>query len=140
MLRNPLVQSHLSPKRPLLVVVLFFVVAFGLGCVGQARDTERLLAAAGFQMRLADSADRQTHLSTLTQRKLAPHTQDGSLRYVYADDKYCKCVYVGTEEAYQRYERFVLKQRVANTQLEAAQMNADASMNWGMWGPWGPWY
>ena len=111
-----------------------------MGCAASAVDTERLLAAAGFQMRLADTPERMAHLSTMTQRQLVPEMQDGSLRYVYADDKYCKCVYVGTEKAYQRYERFALKQRVANSQLEAAQMNEDASMNWGMWGPWGPWY
>lgn len=134
MRRNALVRLRLP------LATSFLVAVFGLGCAASAIDTERLLAAAGFQMRLADSAERQAQLEALTQRKLVTHNKDGKLRYVYADAKYCKCVYVGTEEAYQRYERFALKQRIANSQLQAAQMNADASMNWGMWGPWGPWY
>ena len=132
--RNALVRLRLP------LAISFLVGVFGFGCASEVMDTERLLAAAGFQMRLADSPEREAQVAKLSQRKLVPHSQNGSLRYVYADSKYCKCVYVGTEEAYQRYERFALKQRIANTQLQAAQMNADASMNWGMWGPWGPWY
>jgi hypothetical protein len=111
-----------------------------VGCSGQVIQTERLLAAAGFQMRLADSPERQAHLATMMQRQLVPEMQDGSLRYIYADAKYCKCIYVGTEKAYQRYERYAFKQRVSDQRLAAAQINEDASMNWGMWGPWGPWY
>ena len=25
-------------------------------------------------------------------------------------------------------------------QMQAAEMNQDAAMNWDSWGPWGPWY
>ena len=140
MFRNLSSLLRQRPGRFLSLAASLCFGAFFLGCAGGAIDTERLLAAAGFQMRMADSPERLAHLSTMTQRQLVPEMKDGSLRYVYADDKYCKCLYVGTEKAYQRYERYALKQRVANTQLEAAQMNEDASMDWGMWGPWGPWY
>jgi len=128
------------PARLFLSGGLLLAVMVAVGCGGQVIQTERLLAAAGFQMRLADSPERQAHLATMMQRQLVPEMHDGSLRYIYADAKYCKCVYVGTEKAYQRYERYALKQRVSDQRLAAAQMNEDASMNWGMWGPWGPWY
>ena len=52
---------------------------------------------------------------------------------VYADADYCKCVYIGTEAAYDRYQKLEVKQRIAENE-EAA------SMNWGVWGGWGPWY
>jgi hypothetical protein len=29
---------------------------------------------------------------------------------------------------------------MANDQIQAAEMNQAAAMNWGMWGAWGPWY
>ncbi|MFP6564423.1 MAG: hypothetical protein VCC68_08070, partial [Myxococcota bacterium] len=107
---------------------------------GQAMQTERMLAAAGFQMRMADTPEKLARLAKLTQRELMPKMKDDSLRYVYADAEYCKCLYVGTEKAYQRYSRYALKQSQVNANLAAAQMNEDASLNWGMWGPWGPWY
>ena len=111
-----------------------------LGCAATTIDNERLLAAAGFQMKLAQTPDQQARLKTMTQHELVPFEHDGQLRYVYADAKYCKCIYAGTEAAYQRYERLALKQRMANDQIQAAEMNEAAAMNWGMWGAWGPWY
>ena len=140
MLRNSRSSLLRRPGPLLLCATLLLALAVGVGCASGTIATERLLSAAGFQMRMADSAEREAHLATMTQRELVPEMHDGSLRYVYADSKYCKCVYVGTEKAYQRYERYAMKQRQSDQRLEAAQMNQDASMNWGMWGPWGPWY
>jgi len=104
-----------------------------------AMDTERLLAASGFQMRLADTPEKLAHLQTLSQRKLVPHPHDGKVYYVYADAGYCQCVYIGNENAYQRYQQIAMQKEIADEQRMAAEMNANASMNWGLWGPWGPW-
>jgi len=104
-----------------------------------AIDTERLLAASGFQMRLADSPEKLAHLQTLTQRKLVPHQHDGKIYYIYADATSCQCVYIGNEKAYQRYQQLALQREIAQEQRMTAEMNADAAMNWGLWGPWGPW-
>jgi len=104
-----------------------------------AMDTERLLAASGFQMRLADTPDKLDHLKTLTQRRLVPHPHEGKIYYVYADATACQCIYIGNEQAYQRYQKLALQKEIAEEQRMAAEMNANASMNWGLWGPWGPW-
>jgi hypothetical protein len=101
----------------------------------EAQQTESILSAAGFQMKPADTPDRIAHLSTMTPRKIVPHTKDGKLFYVYADPKGCNCLFVGDEQAYQRYQQLALKQQLAQEQLMAAQMNEDAAMNWGLWGP-----
>ena len=107
----------------------------------EAIQTERLLAAAGFQMRQADSPARLQELTSLPKRQLVPTRSGGSLHYVYADDLGCKCIYVGSEKAYQRYERFAFKQRIANQQQQAAMAAQEASLNWSSWGPWySPWY
>ena len=100
-----------------------------------ARQTESILAAAGFQMRPADTPDRVAHLQLLRPFKLVPHDKDGKLLYVYADPKACRCIWVGDEAAYQRYQQLALKQQIAQEQLMTAQMNEDAAMNWGLWGP-----
>ena len=100
-----------------------------------ARDTEQLLSAAGFKMKLADTPEKTAHLETLTQRKLVPHEQDDETYYVYADDLECQCVYVGNEKAYQEYQKLAVKQEIADEQAMAASMNEGAAMNWGLWGP-----
>lgn len=105
----------------------------------RARSTESLLAAAGFKVKLADTPEKLAHLKTLTQHKLVPHDKDGQVVYVYADATTCQCLYVGSEEAYQSYQRLALQKKIADDQRMAAEMNEDAAMNWGMWGP-GPWW
>lgn len=105
----------------------------------RAEDTEQLLAAAGFRMKPADTPEKLAHVQSLTQHKLVPHSNDGAILYVYADATTCRCVYAGSEEAYQRYQQLALQRQMAADQRIAAEMNEDAAMNWGMWGT-GPWW
>jgi hypothetical protein len=108
------------------------------GCATQeAIQTERMLAAAGFQMKFADTPEKLAYLDTLQQRELFPAGHDGEVHFVYADAKSCKCLYVGTQRAYRRYERLAYRKELADERVEAAQLR---SMDWGMWGPWGPWW
>lgn len=102
----------------------------------EANQKEQILAAAGFTMKLADTPEKFAHLQTLVQRKLVPQTRDGKLYYVYADALSCKCLYVGDEEAYRRFQQLAFEQRIADEERDAAEMNEQAAMNWGMWGPW----
>lgn len=131
-------------KNGLKWIIVFAGLALGLSACAaiqnqNAMDTERLLAASGFQMRLADTPEKLDHLKTLTQRKLAPHQHQGKLYYVYADAASCQCIYIGNEQAYQRYQKLATQKQIADEQRMAAEMNENASMNWGLWGPWGPW-
>ena len=110
-----------------------------MGCTAieksNAMDTERVLSAAGFKMKFADTPDKLANLKTLTQRTVVPHQKDGEVYYAYADAEFCKCLYMGSQKAYQQYEKMTIEQNIA-------QMNENASMNWGMWGGggWAGWY
>jgi len=104
------------------------------GCRSAAIDNERNLAASGFQMRMADTPKKLAKLEALPQRKLTRTTFHGGVRFVYADAKYCKCLYAGTEAAYDRYQKLEIHQEIANEELVASQGLDDS------WGPWGPWY
>jgi hypothetical protein len=118
-----------------IVAVALLVAACAAIQREEAQKTESILSAAGFQMRLADTPARVAHLSTLTPLKLVPHLKDGKLLYVYADPKSCRCLLVGDEQAYQRYQQLAFKQQLAQEQVMAAEMNEDAAMDWGLWGP-----
>lgn len=127
--------------RGIVCGLLLSTLLYGCAAIERSEtlDTERVLSAAGFHMKFADSADQQTNVGAMTQRTLVPHERDGEVYYVYADSKFCQCVYVGDESAYERYQRLALRKRLAEDRLQAAQMNEDAAMNWGAWGAWGPW-
>lgn len=117
------------------VFTVFGVLAVLAGCAAiereEAGQTEETLAAAGFQVKPADTPEKMAHLQTLSQHTLVMHPVDGEVRYIYADASYCQCLYAGDEQAYDAYQRLVQERRIA-------EMNEDAAMNWGMWGPWGP--
>jgi len=102
----------------------------------EAQSKESLLAAAGFQVRVASTPAQQANLQALTPRRILPHSlKDGAVVFVYADPTGCNCVYVGDQAAYQRFQQLALKQQLAQEQVMAAEMNQAAMMNWGVWGP-----
>lgn len=127
-------------RRALRGCVVAALAAAVAGCTmirkGQAREREEMLAAAGFEMKPADTPEKFAHLQTLAQRKLVPYTREGKVYYFYADALFCKCMYVGDERAYQKYQQLAIEQRIADEEREAAAMNEQAAMDWGMWGPW----
>jgi len=94
------------------------------GCVAiqrsEMRSTEQLLAAAGFEMRPADTAERQRHLAARPRYRLEKHTEDGREVYTYADPGGCHCLYLGGSKEYAEFQR-----------LKAPQVD------WDIWG--GPW-
>jgi len=125
------------------LVVAAFGAALALGCAhsqgARNADTEDLLSAAGFNRRPADTPEKEQHLRSLEQNRLLAYEQNGEFYYVYADANGCNCLYAGDEAAYQRYKELAIQKKIAADQLEAAQANRDAAMNWDMWGPW-PWW
>src|SRR5262245_31933611 len=121
---------------------LMLTVTFGLvasGCTYFRREdadhTESTLAAAGFQMRPADTPKREAGLAKFPVRKIVSRVRDGQVTYFYADPDFCKCLYFGNQAQYSRFKQLAIQQQIAQDQIDAAEMNEDAAMDWGMWGP-----
>ena len=92
MLLNPRFNPRLIRQLWLMMGCLTLVACAGMEAE-KAVKTEELLAAAGFQLKLADTPDQMAHVQTLTQHQLVPHQKDGKVYYVYADAITCKCLY-----------------------------------------------
>jgi hypothetical protein len=95
------------------------------------------LAAAGFVAKPADTSERRLMLSLLPRNRFVQRTHDDVVHYVYADPVVCKCLYVGTQQAYGVFKKHEQDQRLADEQELAAQMYSDPAWRWGPWGPWG---
>jgi len=99
------------------LTALAAVAALALGVAGcvspqqQVAQKEDLLAAAGFQVRPADSPPV----------------------YLYADPLDCGCVYFGTQQNWDAYKQEMFAKQIADEQQMTAIMNQEA---WD-WGPWG---
>ena len=112
----------------------FALLALAVGCVGtQTQTKENLLIAAGFKVITPRTAAQQQKLQSLPADKVTLVRKDGKNYYVFSDAANNQA-YVGGLTRYQAYQQLRLANKLANENLEAAQMNQDASMNWAGWG------
>ncbi len=129
-------------RRPTASVALVFLIvtAFSAALAGcssmepqpptpqqQAEQLEPMLTAAGFRMLPADTPQRQQQLASLVPLSVNYYVgRTGNLHYYMADPDYCKCMYIGTEENYQQYQKLKLNQQFEAKEGEISQQNLEA--------------
>ncbi len=128
-------------RNTLIAILSAGAVLVTSGCAQQViGQKEDMLSAAGFRVKTADTPERLQSLQALPPNRFVQQNLNGHEVWVYSDPIVCRCLYVGSPEAYQRYHQLNFQQNIVNQQVEAAQLN---SMGWGYgpygWGPWGPW-
>ncbi len=128
-------------RKGLIVRVAAVGVALAAaGCAAEVEQREDMLSAAGFQVKTANTPDRLQSIQALPPHRFVHESLNGREVWVYADPTVCRCLYVGTPDAYRRYQQFNIQQQISTQNLEAAQL---LSSPWGVgpygWGPWGPW-
>ena len=113
------------------------LLALAVSCTStQTQNKENLLIAAGFKVIMPKTAAQQQKLQALPADKVTLVQKDGKTYYVFPDAANNQA-YVGGPTQYQAYKQLRLANKLANENLEAAEMNQDASMDWGTWGGWG---
>ena len=135
-------KSQKSLSISLVVAVALIMIAAFYGCASyEAQNKETLLSAAGFQTRTPSTPEQQAMFNRMVPYKVERRVRNGKVLYAFAD-KQRNVVYIGGESEYQRYKQLGLQQSIAQDQLEAAQINEEATLyNWGpYWGPWNPWW
>jgi hypothetical protein len=128
--------------RPVAAITLL-LLAILVGCASwDAQNKESLLSAAGFRTRTPTTPNQQAMFNRMTPYKVERRIRNGKVLYAYADQQN-NVVYLGGENEYQKYRQLALQQSIAQDQIEAAQINEDASMyqDFGpYWGPWNIWW
>jgi hypothetical protein len=124
-------------------VTLLLVAGLLGGCAAirkeEAQSQENLLIAAGFKARPADTPAKLAQLKALPPLKMEVRQKNGKLGYSYADPYSCKCLYIGGPVQYQEYKRLAVKQQIAMENVEAAEAQEDAALDWDTWGGFGFW-
>jgi len=98
--------------------------------VGQKED---LLAAAGFQIRIADTPHRLAAMRSLPPNKFITKVVNGQPVYLYADPLVCRCIYFGNQQNWGAYRQEMFAKQLA----DEAQMTAIMNESTWDWGPWG---
>jgi hypothetical protein len=78
----------------------FLTVSGFLGFAALAQEgTGMKLEDSGFKMKEARSDKQMMRLKSLPARKFVRRTRNGVAYYIYADPDYCKCAYIGNQQA-----------------------------------------
>jgi hypothetical protein len=105
---------HLS-----LFLIIAFVAGFS-GCAStQVQDKESMLSAAGFHARIPSTQEQWAMYKLMTPYKLERNTFNDKALYTYAD-KQKGVVYIGGDNAYQRYKQLAAQQSIEQKELEAS--------------------
>jgi len=118
------------------IVAAIALLTVAVGCATTSSSHENMLAAAGFQQKMADTPKKQELLNTLPKGQLTLITWKGQSYYVQPDSAASNMAWVGRAAEYQTYQQLRLAKQLSNDNLMAAQMNQNAMYAWG--GAWGP--
>lgn len=119
---------------------LALAAALLTGCAAiqkaERRDTEQMLAAAGFKVLPANTPQRQTALAQLTPYKISRQIRGDKVFYVYPDPD-GEFAYIGDQTAYSAYQNLMVQQQISDQNMMAAQMMEMPGP--GVWPGWGYW-
>ena len=97
-------------------VLALMVTLAAHGCAilrdAEIRTTEDMLAAAGFTMKPADTAEQMAYLQSLPPQQLVLQRRNSEPYYVYADPDVCRCVWVGNQQQFSRFQELRLQKQL----------------------------
>ena len=94
-------------RRSLSCGVIAAALLFAAPALAQQEAIDMRLRSAGFTVRPATTPQEMAHLKRVPPRSMLSRTDQGRRYYVYADPDYCKCVFVGDEQALRTFKDMV---------------------------------
>ena len=120
----------------MISVTALLALTVGCATTTATQDTESMLVASGFKVVTPKTPAQQQKLQKLPPGKVAQVNKAGKTYYVFPDAAHNQA-YVGGPKQYQAYQQLRLQNKLAEQQLETAEMYQDSMMGWGAWGGWG---
>ena len=80
--------------------LLVFAASILIGVAASAQERAGMkLEDSGFKMKEANTPQKMERLKSLPARKFVRRTRNGVAYFIYADPDYCKCAYIGNQQA-----------------------------------------
>jgi hypothetical protein len=134
---NPITRIFLSIIAAVCTAMLF-------GCATTQTSTqnrESMLVAAGFKVITPKTAAQKQKLQNLPPGKVTRIQKKGKTYYIFPEPAK-NLAYVGGPKQYQEYQQLRVENRLAQEDVESAEMYQDTAMEWSVWGGgegvWGP--
>jgi len=109
---------HIFTGLKIIGAFALLVASFCSCASTEVQNTESLLSAAGFRTQTPSTQAQLATYNRMAQYNLERNTINGSTLYTYAD-KRKGVVYIGGDEAYQRYRQLAVQQSIAEKEPEA---------------------
>jgi hypothetical protein len=109
------------------------------GCASTQTSTqnkENMLVASGFKVITPKTAAQQQKLQNLPPGKVTMIQKVGKTYYIFPDPAHNQA-YVGGPKQYRHYQELRATNKLAQENMETAEMYQDSAMEWSLWGGWG---
>jgi hypothetical protein len=94
-----------------------------------------MLVASGFKVITPKTAAQKQKLQNLPPGKVTMIQKAGKPYYIFPDPAHNQA-YVGGPKQYRHYQELRATNKLAQENLETAEMYQDSAMEWSLWGGW----
>jgi hypothetical protein len=99
------------------------------------QNRENMLVASGFKVIIPKTSAQQQKLQNLPAGKVTMIHKAGKTYYIFPDPAHNQA-YVGGPKQYRHYQELRATNKLAEENLETAEMYQDSAMEWSLWGGW----
>jgi hypothetical protein len=99
------------------------------------QNRENMLVASGFKVIIPKTSAQQQKLQNLPAGKVTMIQKAGKTYYIFPDPAHNQA-YVGGPKQYRHYQELRATNKLAEENLETAEMYQDSAMEWSLWGGW----
>ena len=116
---------HRFFARPILAAGVTLLAAACANPGPAVSEKDDILASSGFAPKKTNTAARMALLKSLPPHQFVMRTINGRSRYFYSDPTICGCIYVGDQDAYDRYrQQITAAQTATDDQIRAVLSSA----------------
>jgi hypothetical protein len=129
-------QQHQIMKRAKTLfgmIGAMAILVLAVSC-STTKQTESMLAKAGFKMVSAVTPEQKAHLTSLPPDQISVVERNGTRYYTFPDPAH-HVLYVGRDAEYSQYQNLRVQQQLNEQQVNAAQGNSTGG--WDAWGGFG---
>ena len=99
------------------------------------QNRENMLVASGFKVITPKTTAQQQKLHNLPPGKVTMIQKAGKTYYIFPDPAHNQA-YVGGPKQYRHYQELRATNKLAEENVETAEMYQDSAMEWSLWGGW----